>query len=196
MDRGPSRPTLFSVRLPGGLVSSNTNDYLDFYCTTTAIPSIRHNNVKVAGHEYMGIVRDQPTAIIYEKPFTITVIADPEFNVYRDLREWFDSTAVNANQTFGRAQRMRYYDTYTRDMELIKLEFPSEAGIDTNNQREDKLEEVMRVNFLKAYPIAIGQVALNTEQKDTYTQFQVQFTYESYHIDYDGLGAQSRPGFF
>jgi hypothetical protein len=199
MDRGPSRPTLFSVRLPGGLVSSNTNDYLDFYCTTTAIPEIRHNSVKVAGHEYMGIVRDQPTAIIYAKPFTINVIADPEFRVYQDIRKWFDMTALNANQsqgTGGRAQRMRYYNTYTRDMELIKLEFPGEGNEDLSSEREDKLTEAMRVNFLNAYPVSIGQVALSTEQTDTVTQFQVQFTYESYNINYEGLGIQSRPGFF
>ena len=69
MDRGPSRPTLFSIRIPG--INQSTNDYLDFFCTTTVIPEIRHNSVKVAGHENMGIVRDQPTAIIYAKPFTI-----------------------------------------------------------------------------------------------------------------------------
>lgn len=199
MDRGPSRPTLFSVRLPSAVVSSNTNEYLDFYCTTTAIPEIRHNSVKVAGHEYMGIVRDQPTAIIYAKPFTISVIADPEFRVYRDMRNWFDQTAVNANQTLsvgGRTQRMRYYDTYTRDMELIKLEFPGQGTEDLSSDREDKLQEVMKVNFINAYPVAIGQVQLNTEQADTVTRFQVQFSYESYNINYEDLGSQSRPGFY
>ncbi|QIN96792.1 hypothetical protein [Synechococcus phage S-N03] len=198
MDKGPSRPTLFSVRLPNGFVSQDTNDYLDFFCTTTAIPEIRHNSVKVAGHEYMGIVRDQPTAIIYAKPFTINVIADPDFRVYQDIRNWFDRTAQNANQTTGttgRVQRMRYYNTFVRDMELIKLEQPGDAN-DFSSQREDKLKEVMKVNFLNAYPVAVGQVALNSEQVDSVTTFQVQFTYESYNISYDGLGAQDRPGFF
>ena len=196
MERGPSRPTLFSVRLPNTFTDRSTSDYLDFFCTTTAIPEIRHNSVKVAGHENMGIVRDQPTAIIYAKPFTITVIADPEFKVYQDIRSWFDRTALNANQvqSVGRSQRMRYYSTFTADMELIKLEFPSESG-DLSSQREDKLQETMKVNFINAYPIAIGQVGLNTEQTDSFTTFQVQFTYESYSINYDGLGSQDRPGF-
>ena len=197
MERGPSRPTLFSVRLPNNFTDRSTNDYLDFFCTTTAIPEIRHNSVKVAGHEHMGIVRDQPTAIIYAKPFTINVIADPEFRVYQDMRSWFDRTAAGANQTnaLGRTQRMRYYNTYTADMELLKLEFPAEAG-DLSSSREDKLQETMKVNFINAYPIAIGQVALNTEQINSFTQFQVQFTYESYSISYDNLGERSNPGFF
>lgn len=197
MDRGPSRPTLFSIRIPG--INQSTNDYLDFFCTTTAIPEIRHNSVKVAGHENMGIVRDQPTAIIYAKPFTINVIADPEFRVYKDLRDWFDTTAINANQSNalgGRTQRMTYYSTYTRQMELVKLEFPGEGSSDLSSNREDKLKEAMKVNFLNAYPIGMGRIDLNSATTDSFTQFQVQFTYESYSISYDNLGTQFNPGFF
>lgn len=146
----------------------------------------------------MGIVRDQPTAIIYAKPFTITVIADPEFKVYQELRQWFDQTATNANQQMGptgRAQRMKYYSSYTEDMQLIKLEFPGSGGGYVGSEREDSMQETMKVNFINAYPIAIGQVALSTENTDSVSKFAVQFTYESYNIDYSELNSVANPGF-
>ena len=172
LTKGVSRPTLFSVRLPNRKVSGDTNDYLDFFCQATAIPEVRANTIAVAGNEYMGIVREQATTVMFGKPFSITVIADPDYKVYNDLRGWFDQIAQNSSQTSGRTQRMRYYNTYTEDMQLIKLEQDSGPGY----------RQVMNVNFINAYPINIGQVSLETGTTDTYTTFNVDFTYESYTL--------------
>ena len=189
MDRGPAKPTLFSVRLPNRYISRQTNDYLDFFCQTTAIPEIRHNSIKLAGHENMGIVRDQPTAVIYAKPFVIDVIADAEMETYREIREWFDATAINANQSAalqGRTQKMTYYSTYAQNMELIKLEQAASQS-ENESQREDRLEETMKVTFINAYPIGVGKIGLSSSAADQILSFQVSFTYESYHVSYDGL---------
>ena len=172
LNKGVSRPTLFSVRLPNRKVSGDTNDYLDFFCQATAIPEVRANTIAVAGHEYMGIVREQATSVMFGKPFSITVIADPDYKVYNDLRDWFDQIAQNSSQRGGRTQRMRYYNTYTEDMQLIKLEQSNAPGY----------RQVMSVNFINAYPINISAVSLETSSTDTYTTFQVDFTYESYTL--------------
>ncbi len=194
MDRGPAKPTLFSVRLPSTYISRETNDYLDFFCQTTAIPEIRHNSIKLAGQENMGVVRDQPTAIIYAKPFVIDIIADAEMDTYREIREWFDATALNANQALatGRTQKMKYYSTYAKNMELIKLEQPANQT-DNNSDREDKLEETMKVTFINAYPIGVGRIGLDSSSADQILKFQVSFTYESYTVSYDGLDSQRVP---
>ena len=175
LDRGPSRPTLFKVRLPDRKVSRGLNDYLEFFCTTTAIPEVRSNTVAVAGHENMGIVREQPTAIMFGKPFIIEVIADPDYRSYMELRGWFNETAQNANQTggIGRAQRMRYYNTFTENMELIKLE---QGGT------LETYREVLKVNFINAFPIQIDAINLNTEEQNTFVKYRVAFTYESYSL--------------
>lgn len=203
MGKGPSRPTLFSVRLPNGFVSTETNDYIDFFCTSAVIPEVRHNTVAVAGQEYMGIVREQPTAIMFGKPFTIAVVGDSEFKVYKELREWFDRTAVNANQgagdiqttlNTGRSQRMRYYNTFVRDMDLIKLEFPGTQNENQNtSEREDQLLEVMKVNFINAFPISLSTINLDTSLENQATSFSVAFSYESYSLTYEGLGRTSVP---
>ena len=175
LNKGVSRPTLFSVRLPSNRVSSTTNDYLDFFCQATAIPEVRVNTVAVPGHEYMGIVREQPTAVMFGKPFSMNIIADSEYRVYNEIREWFNLTALNANQEMAgmRTQRMKYYSSYTSDMQLIKLE---QGGL------LNTYKEALSVNFYNAYPISIGEVSLDTNTNDTYTVFRVDFTYESYNL--------------
>jgi hypothetical protein len=184
MDRGPSRPTLFKVRLPGGIVSRKTQDYIEFFCTATSIPGVRANTVAVAGHENMGVVREQPTAVIFEKPFTMQVIADTDYAAYKDLRGWFDMIAQNANQGLtGRVQRMMYYNTYTYDMELIKLEHWGDSDTNTFSLNgDDNYREVMTVRFLNAYPVTIDAINLSTEELNTAVKFNVAFTYESYTI--------------
>ena len=179
LNRGPSRPTLFKVRLPDRKVSRGLNDYLEFFCSATAIPEVRSNTVAVAGHENMGIVREQPTAIMFGKPFVIEVIADPDYRSYMEMRAWFNETAVNANQSggIGRAQRMRYYNTFTENMELIKLE---QGGFGQTYR------EVMKVDFINAYPIQIDAINLDTSQTDSFVKYRVAFTYESYSVTSGG----------
>lgn len=188
MKNGPSRPTLFEVRLPNRRVSRGTNDYLSFFCKATAIPEVRTNTIAVAGHEHMGIVREQATNVMFGKPFTMTVIIDNDFAVYNELRSWFDTIAQNANQDQRgfRTQRMNYSSTYVEDMQLIKYELPDGQstgfgfGFDTAEYKK-----VLTVNFINAFPIQISQVNLNTETTNTVTEFNIDFTYESYTLERD-----------
>ena len=180
MNRGPSRPTLYSMRVPR--VSGLTNRYLDFFCEATAIPAVRMDTALAAGHEFMGITREQPTAMIFDKPFEITVVENSNFSVYKDMRDWINLTTQNANQVSGvfgggRNQRMNYYETFTSDMELIKLENGNSILPDL-----DGYKEVLRVRFINAYPIEIGAVALGSDMTDNLTKFTVSFTYESYSL--------------
>ena len=199
LNRGPSRPTLFKVRLPGDKISAFSNDFLDFFCTAASVPEVRANTIAVAGHDYMGIVREQATAVMFGKPFTIEVISDANQIVYKELRNWFDLIAQNANQGLrtNRVQRMNYYDTYVSDIELVKMEQglvttngSSLANIAVTNASSilegvfgsGSYRETMRVNFINAYPISLGPIVLDTTTSNTYTKFQCQFTYESYNV--------------
>ena len=188
LDRGPSRPTLYSVRIPG--ISGYTNRYLGFYCQVTAIPEVRIDTVLANGHENMGIVREQPTNVIYGKPFEMTVIENPRFSVYKEMRNWLDSTTFNANQNgnllgFGRSQRQQYYNTFVRDMELRKLE---QGWQNMADQPDDEFfddygyDNPLTVKFINAYPISISAIQLGSEMNDLSTTFTISFTYESYNV--------------
>jgi len=186
-----SRPTLYSVRMPPsftGGVDNFTNAYLQFYCKSTSLPESRFETTTLLGHENMGVGREQPTSVIFSKPITLEIIENSNFSIYKQFRLWYQRVAFNANPipfTNTRTQRMRYYNTYTSDMYMSKLELP-------NNY--DKLEffdgdlvnagfqEVIRFTFTNAYPIRIGDVRLDSSATDTYSTFTVDLTYETYSI--------------
>ena len=184
LNRSVSRPTLYSVRL-SNRVSRQTNDYINFFCSETTIPEVRHTSVLANGHEYMGVVREQPTNVVFGKPFGMTIIENSEFQTYKDLRAWFNTTAQGANQSngFNRTQRMNYQSTYTSDIEIIKLEQPDNLGGVLGSQDPNaNYKEVLKVTLLNAFPTNIGSVSLSSSSYDTATTFQASFSYESYTI--------------
>ena len=186
LDRGVSRPTLYSVEMPFN-VPRRTSDYLKFFCNTTAIPSVTHQTTVANGHEFQGVSREQPIAVVYGKPFTITVIENSEFSVYKDLRAWFDSCAQNSNpQQNARSQRMNYYSTFVQDMTLTKLEQPGNTTIGTGGL-DGEFNKPLKVTFFNAYPVAMGRIALSSDAVDTATTYDISFTYETYNVQYNGL---------
>ena len=203
LNRGVSRPTLYSLLLPnrfgingtGGNngIRTETNDYLQLFCKTVAVPESSLSTTNANAHEYMGITRETPVNMLYGKPLSITVIENSEFSNYRDIRRWMDRTTQNANQGtngrigVGRNQRMQYYNSFVGDIQLAKLEFPegSERGADAFNLAYvNQYREAFRVHFINAYPINLGEIVMGSEMTDAFTEFKVDFTYESYHLDY------------
>lgn len=175
-----SRPTLYKVIMPSKFMGGNTNDYLEYYCLSTAIPEVRVESVVARGHENMGIARSQPSLMIWGSPMTISVIENQEFSVHRDFKRWFDRLGTNANQEGGRNMRMQYYKQIVGDIQLVKLENPPNSGGGVGEQ----LQEVLRVKFINAFPKAIGAVNLSSENRNNFTTFNVEFNYESYSTEY------------
>lgn len=184
LERSVSRPTLYSVRL-SNRVSRETNDYINFFCSATSIPEVRHQTVLANGHEYMGIVREQPTNVMYGKPFNMTIIENSDFSIYKDLRAWFNTTAQGSNQNnrLNRSQRMNYSSTYVSDIEIIKLEQPDNLrGTLGSFDPNANYKEVLKVTLLNAFPTNIGAVSLSSSDNNNFTTFDAAFSYESYTI--------------
>ncbi len=200
LNKGVSRPTLYSLLLPNRFgtfgpntgISTATNDHLQLFCNAVSVPEVSVATTNANAHEYMGITREQPVNMIYGKPLQINVIENSEFSNYRDIRNWLNLTTQNGNQGNNtnftqRNQRMRFYNTYVGNIQLIKLEFPdtSARGSSQNDRFYTKeYKEVFRVHFINAYPINLGEIRLGSDLYDTKTEYKVDFTYESYHLDY------------
>lgn len=189
LSKGPSRSTLYSVRIGGGKVSDSANSYLDFFCYVTAIPSVSAQTLAAVGQEHQGIYRETPGGIVYGKPFTMQIIENSDYLTYYALRGWFDQISDNANQSpgpgrTGRAIRMNYYNDIVANIQLTKLELPDGSvapnlSIDLNSYYKSPL----RTNFINAYPIRIGEINLQSTSSDQPVIWQADFTYESYFID-------------
>ena len=112
--------------------------------------------------------------IEFGKPFSITVISDRDYTVYKEMREWFESLAQNSNPNLlggtGQTQRINYYSDITRSITLKKLE----------QNGDQRYYQPFEIIFERAYPINIGEIQLNSESVDSRVEFTVDFTYETY----------------
>ena len=195
LEKGVSRPTLYNVRLPIGVagVDGFTHEYAGILCVSVNLPETRTNTITANGHEYQGIVRDQPTHIVFAKPLTLTLVADRDYIAYKSLLNWFGETAavgspVGDDGGAPRVQRMEFHKNMTSDIRLDKLEFPEGSrtirnesiGLGNYNQL---YKTVISFNFLNCFPISIGAVSLGSDRTYSYATFDVDFMYESYHIE-------------
>ena len=168
------------------------------FCVSAAIPEVRLETSIISGHDFHGIERDQPTKLIFGKPFSIRIIERSDFGLYKAMRAWMDETVFQANQGTrdgialgNRSHRMRYYNTYVEDMSLTKLEYAN--GISVNGGTAVGYRQVMKINFINAYPKAIQAVSFNSDAYNQFTTFQVDFTYESYNVQTQNLGNENVP---
>ena len=143
-------------------------------CKTASVPEVAADTIAVNGQESLGVVREQVSLITYAKPFSITVISDRDYTVYKEMRKWFDTLSKNANPnqfgTTGSSQRPAYYDTVTRGITLRKLE---------QNGKQNYYKPY-HIDFHKAYPVRIGEISLDSSNQDSMVEFQIDFTYETY----------------
>jgi hypothetical protein len=174
LNKGISRPTMYRVIIPR--IGGEADQQLSLLCKNTAVPEISINTITANGHEAQGVVREVPTNVVYGKPFSITVISDRDYTVYKRMRDWFDSTVSNANPfpsgggSGGNAQRANFYDSITSDLQLIKLE---------NNGGGD-MYSPFTVVFNRAYPIRMGELVMDSAARDQLMEFTVDFYYETY----------------
>lgn len=189
LERGVSRPTLYTVRMPNFAdINNKTNAHLDLFVKNVTIPEGRLDVVQANGHEFMGITRETPQNFIYGKPMTMTIIENSDFNIYKAMRSWIEETGLpnRINQDGIRTIRMNYYENFVKDVEVIKLENPNTSRIPTSINQDLLTQYGYKVpikwTFINAYPIRIGSVSLGSDMNNQTTEFEVSFTYESYKV--------------
>jgi len=188
LSRGISKPTLYHVNLPtfgNAGVDTFTNEYVGLYCLSASLPETSLNTITANGHEYMGIVRDQPTQMLYGKPLSLTLVADKTYNAYKSLRRWLDTTTpFGANQLgVDRTQRMAFYSRIVAPITLSKLELPSNSANlpdPSGPSYENQYDKILEFEFINAFPMSLGSIALGSDRTDSYATFDVNFMFESY----------------
>jgi hypothetical protein len=188
LSKGISRPTLYEVNIPLGPGSAAANEQLQFLCNKTAVPEATSATIAVNGHEAMGVTREQPTFIQFSSPFSITVIADRDYTVYKAMRRWFETLGrnVNPNSSFGIAgssQKIAYYNTFKRNITLKKLELDGGRG----TVEAPSYMEPFTIEFNNAFPVRIGEIALDSAAADSTLEFQIDFAYETYTFRKGGV---------
>lgn len=188
MTRGPSRPTLYSVKIPK--FNTTEYDYIQIFCKSVSIPGISQDVVTTLGQEYMGVQRTQPAAIRFGGPLILEVIENGDFSMYKAFRRLFDETAIGSNPGNGssvtapRTQRMNFYETYTFNMALTKLEFPNLRNLPENLTQDglnNAYREVQSFEFQNCYATSISEIGLGSDMFNQMLTFRVAFNYETYY---------------
>ena len=174
LNKGVSRPTLYRVIIPR--MSGISTEQLSLTVRETSVPEISVTTVTANGHDAQGVVRESPGHVVYGKPFSVTVITDSDYTVYKDMRRWFETVVQGANpftvlgNSLGDAQRAGEYSDITSNIELIKLEQGPGATY----------KSPFSVVFNNAYPVRIGELTLSSDARNSFMEFQVSFFYETY----------------
>jgi len=188
LSRGISRPTLYEVIVPLGIGGAVAVEQLRFLCNRTAVPEATSATIAVNGHEAMGVTREQPTFIQFSSPFSITVIADRDYTVYKAMRRWFETLGQNVNPNIrggfnGASQKIAYYDTFKRNITLKKLELQGGRG----SVQSPSYMEPFTIEFNNAFPVRMGEISLSSEDQDSKVEFTIDFAYETYTFRGDPL---------
>ena len=174
LNRGISRPTLYRIIVPR--MSDKSQEQLSMLVKLTRLPEISMTAITANGHDAQGVSRQSPGHAIYSRPFSVTVIADSDYTVYKDMRNWFESCIIGSNPFqvggigIGDGQKAEYYDTITSNIELIKLEYGQGSTY----------KSPFTVTFNNAFPVRIGDLVLDSSAQDSRMEFEVDFFYETY----------------
>jgi hypothetical protein len=188
LSKGISRPTLYEVIVPLGIGGGEAVEQLRFLCNRTAVPEATAATIAVNGHEAMGVTREQPTFIQFTSPFSITVVADRDYTVYKAMRRWFETLGRNVNPSLlggfnGASQQIAYYDTFKRNITLRKLELQGGRG----TREAPSYAEPFSIEFNNAFPVRMGEISLSSEDQDSKVEFTIDFAYENYTFRGDPL---------
>ena len=167
--------------VPLGIGGLAAREQLRFLCNRTAVPEATASTIAVNGHEAMGVTREQPTFVQFSSPFSITVIADRDYTVYKAMRAWFETIGTNVNPSVtggsnGSAQKIAYYDTFKRNIILRKLEQQGGRG----TREAPNYVEPFTIEFNNAFPVRMGEISLSSEEQDGRVEFTIDFAYETY----------------
>ena len=193
MNRGLSKPSLFVFEITSGEQSRyfGANEYLKFFCKSTALPEITQDTVNSNGHFRQGVVTQQPIGFRYSKPLVINVIERSDYHVYSNIRRWLNRTARMSNAESG-AQMMRYRDDYCADILLHKLENPTRGSgnqepMNIDNEKfelMDNFRVVWTAKFINSYPTSIGTINYGQDLRDSFTEYPIEFNYDTYTIEF------------
>ena len=133
INKGYSRPTLYSLELPGNKANKSEGDYIKMFVKSINIPGQGHEVVTALGQVGLGVQQDIPSAVKFgARPITAEIIDNRDMDMYKLFRGMFDDSAFSgANPTPGtmRTQRMNYYHggKYLFEMNINKLEYPNKT---------------------------------------------------------------------
>ena len=165
---GGARANQFQVNLnfpniTDGIVAATQGKFL---CNAASLPGSSIENISVP---YRGKIVNFAGERIFE-PWSVTIINETSFSIRSAFERWVD--VINHNQNIGGRTKPARYQV---QMQVTQL---GRNG-----------EPLMEYEFHDAYPVNIGEIALNYGDGATLEEFTVQFAYNYWVTKNTGAGA-------
>ena len=157
-------------------IGLTANSQIELLCKATSVPEMSVTTLNANGHDAQGVVRYNPAHMTYAQPFSVTIISDRDYTVYKAMKEWLNAITTNSNPIAGgaiAAQKASYYDSIRETITLTKLE----------NNGGGTMASPFSVRFNNAYPVRMGELAMASDAYDAFMEFQVDFSYENYTFE-------------
>ena len=154
---GGARANQFKVTMPFpgyAAVGGETSD-LAFLCTSTSIPGQNIANISVPFRGRVLQIAGDRTF----NPFSITVLNDTDFKIYRAMERWMNG--INGHTT------------------NVGLVNPVDYQADLIVEQLDRDgTSIKRYDFRGAFPVNVGEIDLDYDTAGQIEQFQVVFAYQ------------------
>ena len=159
---GGARANQFKVTMPFpgyAAVGGETAD-LAFLCTSTSIPGQNIANISVPFRGRVLQIAGDRTF----NPFSITVLNDTDFKIYRAMERWMNGIN-NMSDNEGIAN-------------------PADYQVDGFVDQLDRNGSTLKsYTYRGLFPIALDSIALNYNTNDTIEEFGVTFQYQYFETD-------------
>ena len=151
-------------------ILNETNRNLQFYCDSTAIPGIALLVSDVRNFGYGPSEKKPYNAVFTDLP--LTFISDGLGENLQFFQEWLRSivnydlreTMTGQNSTYGLAPyELNYKTDYAVEMKIYVY---TEQG-----------DEIIKLTLAEAYPIFVGDIALNWADTNSFARVPVNFTF-------------------
>ena len=149
--------------------NGNTAGAFPFRCEATELPGKTVNGIDI---DESGPTFKVSTDVVYND-INLSIIASKDMQERRIFEAWIEYMVGNrnglGNGVSGRGGLVRYYNDYIGTLELYQIDEQGNrlAGYTLHN----------------TYPIALGSMSANWEERDTYQRFSVTMSYR-YHTVY------------
>jgi hypothetical protein len=168
LKQGGVRPNLFRVNGPLG--PSSTDPSVTFLARTASLPASNLGTILVP---FRGRQLKLPGNRSFDD-WTLTVISDGEFNLRTKFEKWIEAI----NSTIGNVSEQPH--DLTQGSVLATGLFPTWAV----DQLDRQNNPIKTYKFFHCFPTVISDMALDSDQNDSLSEFTVTMTY-SYFLTSD-----------
>lgn len=171
LKEGPSRPSHFEVNITkpsfvedAGLFASTNN--LRLLCKSATMPGTLLQTSIIPSYGY-GPMINRPTQATFND-VNLVFIVDSNIDVYWFFKSWTDYIAKTTSGRGADRFKFEFAEQYTTTVDITKYKSTG--------------QETHTIQLIDAFPVNVGELNLDWDDKDSINTLSVSFAYTTYEL--------------